>query len=106
VLTVQEIRFLLGNVTHKPGWEFEIHESEFEGPFIRILIAVEDSYNPGETVTLGINTFMPPIPDKDYLLTWLRWRIDRIESHETREFLKCNGEVVWDPHAEGEPYRV
>jgi hypothetical protein len=26
------------------------------------------------------------------------WRIQRIESHEMREFFRLDGTILWDPH--------
>lgn len=106
MLTSKQINEHLSHISYKDGWKFEVHESEWEGPFIRILVDVPDTYNEGETTTLGINTFIPPTKDTEEFERWLLARVIRIESHEAREFFKRDGEVIFDPHAEGEPFRI
>jgi len=105
MLSSADIREHLARVSYKPGWRFEAHDTEFEGPFVRILVDVPDSYNPGEATTLGINSIVA-VNDTDELDRWLINRIIRIESHEAREFYKRDGKIIFDPHSEGEPYHV
>ena len=105
MLSVDEIRNHLSRISYKEGWQFEAHETEWEGPFVRILVEVPDTYNPGETTTLGINSIVSA-DTTDELERWLIRRIIRIESHEAREFFKRDGKVLYDPHAEGEPYHL
>jgi hypothetical protein len=104
MLTSVEIERHFDRLTYKDGWRFLLYVTPWEGPFVRIEVDVEDSYNPGETTTLGVNSFLPPMESTDQLESWLMARIIRIESHEAREFFKRDGEVIFDPHAEGEPY--
>jgi hypothetical protein len=104
MLSVDEMRNLLDQVEYKDGWRFSIYEHPFEGPFLRIEFDVRDSYNSGESVTLGINSFVPPCRQQYQFLDWLLYRIIRIEVHEAREFFKINGVPYEDPHVLGEPY--
>jgi hypothetical protein len=46
---------------------------------------------------------MPPIPSVDYLKIWITWRLGQIESHESREWLRYDGSVIYDPHDPVEP---
>lgn len=98
MLSTQEIREHLASVSYRPGWEFAVQE-HIEGLQLRIRADLEDSYNPGKMVELGIDTFIPPIPDVAYLKQWLLWRLKRIEIHEACEWFKWDGEIVLDPHA-------
>jgi hypothetical protein len=100
MLTRWQIERELRLLTYKEGWEWSLLEDEHEGLYVRWIITLPDSYNPGETVDLGINSWLPPIPDRDYLAKWFLWRVKRIESHEAREFLKRDGVILFDPHAE------
>lgn len=104
LLTTEQIRAHLGRLTYKPGWSFEVRDAAWEGPFVRILVEVEDSYSPGATTILGINSFIPAVTSPEALEHWLLQRIIRIESHEAREFFKRDGQVVFDPHADGQPF--
>ena len=86
-------------MTYYPGWKFSVTET-VEGPRLRILTRLPDSYNPNETVDLGIDSHLPPMPDEDYLKTWILDRLKRIAIHETCEWLRVDGKLVLDPHAE------
>jgi hypothetical protein len=99
MLPLEDIRAHLGRITYRPGWTFEAYEDEHEGYKLRILAPVENSYRPGETVDLGIDSFLPPLETTHELETWLAWRLRRIESHESREWLRRDGQLISDPHA-------
>lgn len=100
MLTTGEIQEHLKKVSYKPGWAFECYDGRWEGQHLVITTEVPNSYNLKETVTLDVHSPLPPIPDVDYLNTWLMWRLQRIECHEMREFFKVDGAVVDDPHKE------
>jgi hypothetical protein len=75
------------------------YNDQWEGQKIRIKAVVPDAYDPDRTVTLGIDSFLPPLQDEWDLRRWLMWRIQRIESHEMREFFfRLDGQILWDPH--------
>lgn len=58
-----------------------------------------DAYG-GPPIDLGIDGFLPPIPDAGYLHAWLLWRLARVEVHEAMEFLHREGKPIFDPHEE------
>jgi hypothetical protein len=99
-MTTAEIREHLAGLTYKPGWAWTLEEDEWEGPYVRFLVDVPDAYAPTETVTLGINSWLPPVDTREQLDKWLAWRIARIEIHESLEFLRREGRPVFDPHAQ------
>jgi hypothetical protein len=101
VLTADEIRAHLARLTYRPGWAFELYEGRFEGLHLRITATVDDSLRPGETVVLGVNSRLPWMADSGQLESWLAHRLAAIEVHEMREWLKRDGEAIFDPHAEG-----
>lgn len=99
MLTVDQMREHLADVKYTNA-RFEIHHTTWEGPYIRILYALDDNFNPGEKITLGINSFLPPFREtKDFDL-WLQWRMWRIEGHEARERFVVEGRTPFNPHAE------
>jgi hypothetical protein len=101
MLTTHEIQQHLKRFTYRPGWSVQTYDGRYEGQHIVIWAEVPDTYNPGNTTVLDIHSRLPPIPDENYLWTWLHWRIDIIERHECREFFKVDGRILYDPHADG-----
>jgi hypothetical protein len=97
MLSGLEIQAHLESLTYKPGWAWELHHDPWEGYYIRFLIDVPDSHG-HQPMTLGISSWLPPMQNTDQLDLFMAWRIGRIESHESREFLKRAGRPVFDPH--------
>lgn len=101
MLSVAELQSILDEVTYKPGWEIRVRGTDHEGAQIVMVVhEMPDSTQPGKTLDLGIVSYLPPMQDEQALLNWLAWRIERIENHEVREWLKLRGETVFDPHAD------
>ena len=92
----------LRRITYRPGWSFELYQGEFEGPHICINAKVMDSYHPGEETVLDIHSPVPlaALETESALLRYLAWRLQIIETHEMREWLKMDGAVIFDPHAD------
>jgi hypothetical protein len=103
LLTATQLTDELGRYTYKDGWVLEIFNDPYEGPFLYITVTVPDGYRPGEMTTLYIRSNVPPIPTAEYFGLWLWWRLDQIERHETREFLRYDGDPWSDPHDPLEP---
>lgn len=80
---------------------FGVHMSAWEGPYVRILYTLPDNFNPGESVDLGINSFLPPFFDESQIDAWIQWRMWRIEGHEARERFRVHDAIVFNPHEEG-----
>lgn len=97
MLSLEEIRDELAQLSYKDGWSWTVHEDPYEGPYIRLIGTVPDTHS-NDTINLGITTWLPPMPSRHYVAHWLFWRLERIENHECREFLKRNGKIVFDPH--------
>jgi hypothetical protein len=103
MLTLPQIQHEIARITYKPGWTFHLADHPREGALLRIQAQVPDSTST-QPVTLGINTWLPPIPTREYLHQWVRWRLTRIELHELAEFLKADDRVLDDPHADTCPW--
>jgi hypothetical protein len=103
VLTVEQMNAIAGRVTYKPGWSFEFRMGAHEGHHATIRTQLPDADDPGKTVPLTFECFLSPndVADEESLIRWLAYRLGRIEIHESREFLRVDGRVVSDPHAEG-----
>jgi hypothetical protein len=103
MMTLPDIQAALERVSYKPGWRFHVAEHPREGLLIRIEADVPDSASDG-SLTLGINSWLPPMYDETQLVSWLRWRICRVELHEAAEFLRVDGRVLDDPHSGACPW--
>lgn len=100
MLTVSELQEHVKKLTYKPGWNLRVYEGLFEGAHFVVRAVMEDSYHPGQKVTLDIHSMLPPMLDTDAFENWIIWRLGRIEVHEAREWFKRDGKPVFDPHAE------
>jgi hypothetical protein len=100
MLTTEAITTEIARVKYRADWSFEVYETEYEGPWLRIVAFVPDAYDPGNVLAIGVNSPIPPMRDTDAVHEWLIWRICRIESHEAREFYRVDSEVPFDPHRE------
>jgi hypothetical protein len=103
MLTPTEIAEHLATLSYKPGWSWTLDHDTWEGPFIRFLIDVPDAYDASKTITLGVNTWLPPMVSTEALDLFMAWRIARIENHEAREMLQRDGRPIFDPHADDTP---
>lgn len=86
-------------LSYKPGWLLSVYDDEFEGPHLFIVARVPNAYG-GPLIELGIRSAIPPMDSLGQFERWVMWRVIRVESHEAREFLRRDGEVVFDPHRE------
>lgn len=98
MLSPTEVRDVFARLTYRPGWDFSVFQHAYEGLHLAIVAEVDDAYHPDQKVHLDIHSALPPFADEDALLAWMSWRLQRIESHESREWLRRNGDLVSDPH--------
>lgn len=98
MLSTDQINAELARITYKPGFTFRAYDDPWEGQKVRIEAVVLDAYNPTETVTLSIDSFVSPMQDEWEVRRWLMWRIMRIECHEAREFFRLDDQILWNPH--------
>lgn len=103
MLSPTDIRALVDGIEYRPGWTFEVYETEAQGWWIAINAEVQDAYEPTRDVPLRIKSPLPPFRHDLDFLAWLRWRVERIEVHECHEWLrwKDNHKPIWDPHQDG-----
>jgi hypothetical protein len=100
-VTIDELRAELARVNYKPGWRLSIWLDEHEGPVLRIVAPVNNSYHPDQTIDLGIDTYISPndAATPETFLKFVNWRLDRVASHEHREWFQVDGVPLNDPHA-------
>lgn len=100
MLSTIEILDELEHLSYKPGWTFHIYDGVWEGQHFVIRTEVLDA-SIAATTTLDIHSMLPPCADLQAFHRWLAWRLQRIETHEMREFLRRDGTPLFDPHAPG-----
>lgn len=102
-LSLEEIRDELAHYSYRPGWRLGVFADPWEGPVFRLVAEVPDAFHPDQTVQLRINSRMPPMRSGHDLAIWLSWRLQQVEIHESREWLRRDGEQPFDPHDPPEP---
>jgi hypothetical protein len=98
-LQLTDVQELLSRAVYRSGWVFTASDSR-EGVRVRIEATVDDRSGGGQR-DLGIDTWPSPndVADADAFYVWLAWRLQRIENHESREYLRIDGRIYDDPHA-------
>lgn len=91
-------RAQLDRASYLPGWDIDVHDTHYEGLMLRVVGTVPDSYHPGETTELGINTHLPWLLRYDQLHEFVLRRLLIVGSHEVREWFKVDGHPYSDPH--------
>src|SRR4051812_32339565 len=102
-LTHLQLTARISSYTYKPGWQLSVYLDPWEGSVLRVVPDVPDAYHPSQTIQLRITSRIPPMvsgPDFDH---YVLWRLDQIERHECREWLRRGGKPLYDPHDPIEP---
>jgi hypothetical protein len=104
MLTRDQVEAHLATLDYRDGVMWTVTEDPWEGIKVRILYPVEDTYNPGQSTMLGIDSYLSPNDrtTTQALDLWFTWRMWRIEGHEAREYVKRHGVPLFDPHREGD----
>jgi hypothetical protein len=100
VISVADLAQHIKRITYRDGWVFHLYDGRHEGPHLVIAATLPDSTRPGHMVDVRIDSMLPPFDSLEHFERWLMWRLERIESHESREWFKRDGVPLFDPHAE------
>jgi hypothetical protein len=99
MLTTAELQAHLKDFAFPADMTVTIHDDPFEGPLVRIVYRVKDSYS-DDKIDLGISSFLSP-NDRQSLeafQAFMVWRVFRIFGHEAREQVQYRGVPISDPH--------
>lgn len=105
-MTFEKAREIVSNITYKPGWSISIHENYgyYQFPVLTIDAEVRDSYDPSKIVSIrGTKTLSHSLIydlTKMSLLQLIRQFIHQTEIHESDEWIRLNGEMIFNPHKE------
>jgi hypothetical protein len=106
----------LSRISYKPGWIFTARPAisfAADVVFVKITMLAKDTHNPDSEVTIGgsfpyrhayynKSRFHAPSEMDDeatHFTYWLAERIQELEIHESREWLRYDGEIFDNPHA-------
>lgn len=94
-----EWQALLDSLSYKPGWEFRVQEGKWDTTLLIHLTDVQDTYS--DRRIRVTHRYVLPLrcpPDAGYARRWVRDCIHRTEMHESDEWIRFNGEMVYNPH--------
>lgn len=101
-VTLDALQAVLRRWEYQPGWTFVAYQHPVNrDPWIRISATVRDSRNPSSTTDLCVRSPLPPFDVPMAFVRWLNWRLKQIAVHEVDEWGRLDGEVIFDPHADG-----
>lgn len=107
MLTVCEMNELLKRWTYKPGWRVEVQaidlRSDYHSVWVQITFDAEDAFDPGHDILIGMRHTMRVPANEQMFWEQLLCEIDKAERHETREFFKVDGKMLFDPHKSYSP---
>jgi hypothetical protein len=95
------LRSVLATMTYKPTFHFEVVDVN-GSDVLRVTMATHDS-RPDDApplsvpVDFGVPTIVPGWPDDEWRV-WLRDKVHWCELHESDEWLRFDGVLVFDPH--------
>lgn len=100
LLTVKEMQDRAAHYSYRKGWTINVREGCFEGPHLEIIALLEDSIDLGKMTEFQVHSPIPPQLSIEQFDLFILWRLARIESHECREWFKCDGKALFYPHVE------
>jgi hypothetical protein len=98
LLTLEEMQSSLAMMTYRPGWKMEMYQGFAEGPHFKLSATLEDSVNKGQMIDVEIHSVIPPQISIESFELWVSHRLQRIEIHESMEWLQIDGKPIIDPH--------
>jgi len=98
-VNVDELRAELARYTYKPGWRLTIAPHTGFGAVLHVGYDAPDSRTPGETARIESRHVIDPW-DAEHLAEFVAQALRQAEMHELAEWLRYDGVMVDDPHAE------
>lgn len=95
---------LIKRVTYRPGYMLDaIYEIDFDITKLIVKMRVENTYRPGEMIPIIFQHFLPAwrhIGDDAEAMRFIRDALHDMERHESDEWIRLDGEMIYDPHKE------
>ena len=92
----------LRRYTYKPGYQLLLDRGTMrDWPRLIVKYEAPDSRDPSRRIPIVAQQIIPDLPeDAEFFATWLERALFDIEVHESREWLRRDGTVCNDPHAD------
>ena len=108
------LRDLLGRLTYRAGWKFELERDLYRGQGSRgttlvITVTAPNSVRPQDTIEVRHYMLVPPASYNERSWRWwLFQQVGLVEQHERMEFFQLDGRAVYPPaHSPGnDPYLI
>lgn len=108
---VEHLRKELARYTYRANWALSIEPNGAGSLELVVRMTAIDSRNPGRGIVVSSGQPVPPIlcgrqwdaghSWQHEFERWLRRALDKVERHEAQEWFRRDGELVDDPHAQG-----
>jgi hypothetical protein len=108
-LNFEQVKSILSRVTYRPGWTFVLHGAlpTPTDPWLMIDGPVVDANDHTNVTRVGVRVAVPmDFRSESDVMEWLTYCVQRIEMHESREFLRIDGRPWDDPHGRQQFERV
>lgn len=92
---------LLRDFKYRKGYEVYYHyHIDFNRSYIFVEVWTEDTYNPGSMIRVVHRRDVPEFKllGQTEALKWLQRILHSVECHESDEFFRFRGEMIFDPH--------
>ena len=104
-MNLAQLRAELARFTYKPNVQLRIDGTGEGWAVLRIIVNTKNTYRPTEGIEVIHSTPLPSIiANPDHFADFLRHCIKAFETHEADEWLRRDGDMLFDPHADREPY--
>lgn len=101
-LNYEQVKAIVSRVTYRPGWTFTMHGAlpVPSSPHMTIDGPIVDARDHSQTTRVGWRVAVPMnFRSETEVMDWIAYCVQRVEIHESREFLMLDGKTWDDPHA-------
>lgn len=100
---------LVKRVTYRPGYHLEaIYEIDFDITKLIVQATVENTYRRGQMIPIIFQSNLPlwrHMRDDKEAMSFIREALHDMERHESDEWIRLDGEMIFDPHAMDDTFK-
>lgn len=101
-LNFEQVKAVIDRASYRPGWTFTLHGAlpVPSAPFMTVDGPIIDAEDFTKETRVGWRVAVPmDFQSEKEVMEWLAYCVQRVEIHESREFLKLDGQTWDSPHA-------